>query len=86
MAFVIRQRQYLRDEKQLNFENPRCMLIVGFSLNERHLAKLREKQTFAHSISIFTYDNLLDTAQHIFDLTRTAHERVYTANTEQKVG
>ena len=86
LAFVIRQRQYLRDEKQLYFENPRCLLIAGFSLSESELAKLREKQTFAHSISIFTYDHLLETAEHIFNLARTAHERVVPMDTNSDVG
>jgi len=75
LTFAIRQRQYLRDEKHLRFENPRCVLIAGFALAEQKLARLREKQTFTNSISIFTYDHLLETAQHIFDLARTAHER-----------
>jgi hypothetical protein len=51
-------------------------LIAGFGLPEDKLAKLREKQAFAHSISIFTYDHLLQTAEHIFTLARTAHDKL----------
>jgi len=80
LAFVVRQRQYLRDEKGLQFENPRCVLIAGFGLPEDKLTRLREKQTFAYSISIFTYDHLLETAHHIFDLARTAHDKIVPSN------
>jgi hypothetical protein len=76
LAFVIRQRAYLREEKNLRFENPRCVLVAGYALDDAKLGKLREKQTFTNSISIFTYDHLLETAHHIFDLVRKANERV----------
>jgi hypothetical protein len=82
LAFVVRQRQYLRDEKNLRFENPRCVLIAGFALDEVKVAKLREKQTFANSISVFTYDHLLETSRHIFELVRTAHDRLMPSNHE----
>lgn len=77
LRFTIRQRQYLRDEKDLRFENPRCILVIGYALDERKLASLRDKQFLKDLITIFTYDHLLETARYVFDLVRRANERVF---------
>lgn len=79
LVFAIRQRQYLRDDKNLRFENPRCILVIGCGLDERMLARLREKEAFAHSISIYTWDHLLETAQHVLNLVRSANQTIFSS-------
>jgi hypothetical protein len=76
LAFANRQRSYLREEKELRFENPRCLLILGCGLTEQELREVRSKEIFARSISVFSYDHLLQTAEHILGLMRTAGERL----------
>lgn len=75
LSFAREQRSYLRHEKELRFESPRCILLLGYGLDERELRELRRKETFGGAISIFTYDHLVQTASHLVSLMRTAHER-----------
>ena len=75
LAFAIQQRSYLRDEKELRFENPKCMLLLGYGLTEQELREVRKKESFGRAIQVFTYDHLVETATHIVELMKTAHER-----------
>lgn len=70
IAFTRRQRDYLREEKKLRFENPRCILIIGYNLNDDQLKKIREKESIAQSINVITYDQLLNIAQRVLYLMR----------------
>ena len=72
MTFVNRQHSYLREEKNLRFENPRCLLVLGYDLTDPQLQKIRAKETLSLSIGVFTYDHLLKTAEHILDLMQSA--------------
>ena len=85
LAFANRQRQYLRDEKELMFENPRCLLMIGYNLSEAELREIRCKEVFSRSLSIITYDNVLETAQHIISLVQNAGERI-VLGAEQEIG
>lgn len=70
IAFTRRQRDYLREEKQLRFENARCILIAGYEIKDDLLRKIREKESIALSISVLTYDQLLNVARHVLYLMR----------------
>ena len=72
LTFVNRQHSYLREEKNLRFENPRCLLVLGYDLTDPQLQKIRAKETLSLSIGVFTYDHLLKTAEHILDLMQSA--------------
>jgi hypothetical protein len=76
LTFCQRQRAYLREEKGLHFENPRCMLILGQTLTDEQRRAIREKEFLIPSITVWTYDELLRTAKHLVELMRTAGERV----------
>jgi Shedu protein SduA, C-terminal len=78
LTFCHRQRAYLRDEKGLRFENPRCMLILGHGLTEEQRRAIREKEFLVPSITVWTYDELLRTARHLVELMKTAGQRVAT--------
>jgi hypothetical protein len=75
LSFARQQRSYLREEKELRFENPQCLLLIGYGLTDRELRELRKKEGFGKSISVFTYDHLLATALHVYSLMETAGER-----------
>ena len=61
LTFATQQRSYLREEKELRFENPRCLLILGYHLQEHELREIRKKESLGRAISVFTYDHLLET-------------------------
>jgi len=75
LSFAREHRSYLKDEKELRFESPRCILLLGYELEERALRELRRKETFGGAISIFTYDHLVQTASHLVSLMGTAYQR-----------
>ncbi len=68
LAFARRQRDYLRTEKGLTFDNPRCLLILGHKLDDRRLRLIREKESMNPAISVLTYDQVATWAQAIIDL------------------
>ena len=76
LTFCQRQRSYLREEKGLNFENPRCMLILGHSLTDEQRRAIREKEFLIPAITVWTYDELLRTCRHLVELMRTAGQRL----------
>lgn len=85
LVFANRQRQYLRDEKELMFENPNCLLVIGYNLSEAELREIRSKEVFSRSIRIITYDHVVETAQHIISLVQNAGERI-VVGAEQEIG
>jgi hypothetical protein len=82
LSFATQQRNYLGEEKELRFENPRCVLLLGYGLSERDLRNMRKKESFVRSVSVFTYDHLVETATHIVSLMKTANERVVTSTND----
>lgn len=81
MAFTRRQREYLREEKKLRFENPRCVLIAGYEIDDDGLRKIREKESLTLGISVLTYDQLLSLARHVLYLMRLSGVGSDKANT-----
>lgn len=72
LNFVSKQRNYLRDEKELLFENPKCSLIIGHDLTESQLKMIREKESLSNSITVYTYNHIQRTASHILNLMLSA--------------
>lgn len=75
LSFVDRQRTYLRDEKGLSFENPKCILIVGNDLTPNQLKMIREKESLTKSVIVYTYDHIQRTACHILNLFESIGEK-----------
>lgn len=44
IGFTRRQRDYLREEKKLRFENPRCLLIAGYEIEETSSEKFARRR------------------------------------------
>jgi hypothetical protein len=80
LGFAEQQRAYLREEKNLRFENPTCVLLVGCGLTEPQLRKLREREARGRGIKLMTYDQLLRLAEHSLAVIRAAGEAISTAD------
>jgi len=74
LSFAVQQRSYLREEKELRFENPRCVLLIGNTLSDQELREVRKKESLGRSISVLTYDQLVEMASHVVALMKTAQE------------
>jgi Domain of unknown function (DUF4263) len=85
LAFATEQRSYLREEKELRFDNPRCLLILGYQLEPLQLREIRKKESFGRATSIFTYDHVVETATHLVNLMSTARQRVVLGNTQASI-
>lgn len=70
LTFTRRWRDYLREQKGLRFENPRCTLIAGYNLSEDELREVREKESLTPGLSVLTYDQLATLSQHVLFLMR----------------
>ena len=69
LDFARLERDYLR-RKGLDFDNPRCILILGFNLPEELIKKIRAKQRVTPSIQILTYNEVLAFTKHTIDFVR----------------
>ncbi|MCH7764679.1 MAG: DUF4263 domain-containing protein, partial [Candidatus Marinimicrobia bacterium] len=68
LTFVHRQGKYLKEEKGLSFENPKCILIIGNDLTPNQLKMMREKEKLSNSITIYTYNHMQRTASHLLNI------------------
>ena len=75
LSFVHRQRNYLKDEKELSFENPKCILIIGNDLTPNQLKMIREKESVTKSVVVYTFDHIQRTACHILNLLASSGEK-----------
>ena len=83
VSFAVQQRSYLYEEKDLRFENPRCILLLGYQLTPKKLREIRRKEGLGRIISVFTYDHLVETASHVYTLMCTANERTVSATPQE---
>jgi hypothetical protein len=44
LDFCHKQRSYLKEEKSLRFENPRCILLMGLNITTENLKNIRQKR------------------------------------------
>lgn len=63
LDFVRYESDYLRRQKGLFFDNPKCYLLAGYNLTEAQLKELRRKERMNPAITILTYDDLLAMAK-----------------------
>lgn len=59
LAFVRNNKEYLRLEKGLTFNNPRCFLLVGWELSATELRRFQEREANNPLISLLTYEHVL---------------------------
>ncbi len=64
LNFVIEDKDYLRRNKGLNFDNPKCYLILGYDLSEKQKNKIRTKARVNPAIDFRTYNDLIVWAEN----------------------
>lgn len=69
LTFARKNADYLRRQKSLIFENPRCLLIIGYRFNQEQLRAIRDKESLNPAIQVLSYDQLAAMAHAIIDLT-----------------
>ncbi len=69
LDFARVEKDYLK-RRGLNFDNPRCILILGFGLAEDQLGKIRTKQRITPTIQVLSYDEVLAFTRHTIDFVR----------------
>lgn len=78
LAFAHEQRVYLREKKHMRFENPRCTLLLGYNLTEANRVRLQQRESMSRLITVLTYDQLLRTAEHVYDLVKRSGHPIKT--------
>jgi len=68
LAFVRNNRDYLRNEKALVFENPRALLILGHGFDEHQRRLLKDKEGMNLAVEVLTYETILSMGRAILDL------------------
>lgn len=63
-----RESDYLRRQKGLKFDNPRCFLLLGYGLSEGQLKSIRRKERMNPAVRVFTYHDILAVARNTAEL------------------
>ena len=79
LTFVRNNKEYLRSEKGLVFNNPHCFLLVGSQLSDAQLRKFQEREAHNPSISVLTYEQMLRLGRSLLALVERADEAETTA-------
>jgi hypothetical protein len=66
LNFAREDKDYLR-RKGLNFDNPKCYLIIGFEIPDDGLKKIRAKERLNPAIEILTYNDLIIFAEQTIE-------------------
>ncbi len=66
---AIEDKDYLR-RKGLNFDNPKCYLILGYDLSEKQIKKIRTKARMNPAIDFRTYNDLIIWAEHTIKIVK----------------
>jgi hypothetical protein len=77
LDFCQRQRPYLWDQKQLRFENPRAILLIGQNLTVQQSDAIRAKESLNRLITVMSYDQLRKNARHVFEVVSKVEDRSY---------
>lgn len=70
LVFAREHRDYLSREKELQFENPRCLLVAGYRFTPEEQREIRRKEACNLAITVISYDRLLAIAAGIIELLR----------------
>ena len=68
LVFTRRNRNYLSSQKNLSFENPRCLLVAGFNLTPEQLRLIRDKESLNPAITLLTYESVLTIGKAVVEL------------------
>lgn len=59
LDFARNDSDYLKRQKGLFFDNPKCYLIAGYNLNDEQFKELRRKERMNPAITTLTYNDVL---------------------------
>jgi len=71
LDFARQESDYLKRQKNLIFENPKCYLLAGYNLTEKQVKEIRRKERMNPAITILTYNDLRVMAQSTVDFFRS---------------
>lgn len=77
LNFCQQQRAYLREQKHLKFENPRIILLIGKNLTAEQSDAIRAKESMNGLITALSFDQLRQSARHVFDHVLRVEDRSY---------
>jgi hypothetical protein len=75
LTFVREEKGYL-GRKGLNFDNPKCYLIIGFMIPDDGVKKIRAKERLNPAIEILTYNDLMIFAEQTIEFVKNPRDRV----------
>jgi len=75
LNFVIEDKDYLRRNKGLIFDNPKCYLILGYDLPDNQIKKIRTKARVNPAINFRTYDDLIAWAENTINFVKQHKSR-----------
>ncbi len=67
--------KYSLRRKGLNFDNPKCYLILGYDLSENQIKKIRTKARVNPAINFRTYDDLIAWAENTINFVKKHKSR-----------
>ena len=67
LDFARQEAEYLKRQKGLLFENPKCYLLAGYNLSEKQVKEMRRKERMNPAITILTYNDLYVMARSTVD-------------------
>lgn len=72
LDFARTEGDYLR-RKGLHFDNPKCLLIYGYSISDIEIRRVRSKQRMNPSIDFLTYDHVINMAERTTQIAQEFH-------------
>ena len=58
LDFARQESDYLERQKDLTFDNPKCILLAGYNLSTEQMKSIRRKEKMNPAINILTYEDL----------------------------
>lgn len=77
LGFCQKQRSYLQETKNLKFDNPRCILLIGLGIDPKQMRMIRAKEEMNRLVIVMTYDQLCEQARHLLQLVTEVNDRTY---------
>ncbi len=78
LNFCDNQRSYLKEEKDLDFQNPTCILLIGNSYDNEQAKLIKSKEAFNSRIRVMSYQQLKQQAEHILETSMRTQDRNYS--------
>ncbi len=74
LDFTRENKEYLRRNKGINIESPKCYLIIGYNLTPEERKNIRSKEKLNTAITVLTYNDLIQFAENTITFLETLRE------------